>query len=138
MPLGPNDPRFQVDAAPMAGFDIDTRHDLDPQGLTSSFVLRFPGSTTGYAVTGVAPPPPIIVDGVLRADSFDALHALIFQHHSWVASTGIVTVTLYETDYPNCKAMDFRKTGPPRVYSDDGETAKAQCNARFVFEQLQA
>ncbi|MEO0476443.1 MAG: hypothetical protein AAF085_10820 [Planctomycetota bacterium] len=140
MPLGPNDPRFQVNDQVFIGFEAhDTRHRVQPEGLTSARVLRLPGRTTAFAIKGQHRPAPLIVEGILQAANEDALYALIDQHNAWLSTAGIVKVTLHATDYENCTPMLFEITGPVQNYSEDnGDTVKAEAPARFRFERLQS
>lgn len=136
-PLGPNDPRFLIDGSAVEGFDLhDTRQSVVPGELSSARVERFPGSRSSFVIKGRASHGLRIVRGVLRADTYDALYALIAQHQDLVDSSGLVSVTFHSTVWPACALIGFETTGEARTYSDDGESRKAQIPVQFTFRVL--
>ncbi len=135
-PLGPNDPRFRIDGSAVEGFELnDTRQSMVP-GEASARVERFPGSRNSFVIKGRSSHGLRIVRGVLRADSYDALYALIAQHQDLVDSTGVVSVTFHSTVWPTCALVGFETTGEARTFSEDGESRKAQIPAQFTFRVL--
>lgn len=140
MPLGPTDPRFEIGGAAVDGFELhDTRQHVLPGTLSTARAERFPGSRNTFVVKGRTSRGLREVDGVLRADTFDDLYALIAQHQDLVDTSGVVAVTFHATTWTSCALVAFELTGRPLGYTDDGgATVKARVPCRFTFRVLSA
>lgn len=140
-PLGPTDPRIRINGVAVAGFEYhDTRQHAVPGRLSAARVERFPGSRNGFVVKGRASRGLLVVTGVLRAATFDALYELIDQHTALVDADAEVSVTFHHTTFPSCAIVSFDLLDErPTTFRPDGEeTLGAMIRARFQFLRLAA
>lgn len=131
---------FTVDGSTPTGFEVgDTRHAVQPGGLTARRVESFPGSGTKFVVLGAARPPVLTVSGRLRAASYAELYATIEQYNADAAESRVVSVRFHSRTYPACAFMGIQVSGRPIAFTDDGgQTVKVMQQAQLLFEVLES